>query len=86
MSYDEISIAHIDGLCSALRERMKFSVRKARTFVKKRKTIKELLEIYQTYHNLIDVRHGETPCIKERITNHVWRWGELFNKKVPVEI
>lgn len=78
MSFDDISIAHVDGLCSALRERMKCSVREAKTFAKKRKTIRELLAIYQAYHNLIDVRKGKTPCMKEGITSKVWTWEDLF--------
>ena len=78
MSFDDISIAHVDGLCSALRERMKCSVREAKTFAKKRKTIRELLAIYQAYHNLIDVRKGKTPCMKEGIASKVWTWEDLF--------
>lgn len=82
MPYDEISIAHVDGLCSALRERMKFSVRKAKTFAKKRRTIKDLLAIYQAYHNLIDARYGETPCMKERIVPQIWSWSYLLHKRL----
>ena len=40
MAYNEISIAHVDGLCSALRERIKCSVRDAKTFAKKKKKIR----------------------------------------------
>lgn len=84
MPYDEISIAHVDGLCSALRERMKFSVRKAKTFAKKRRTIKDLLAIYQAYHNLVDARYGETPCMKEGLSDYIWTWGKLLNAKISV--
>ena len=82
MPYDEISIAHIDGFCSALRERMKFSVREAKTFAKKRRTITELLAIYQAYHNLIDARYGETPCMRERIVYKIWSWSNLLHKRL----
>ena len=85
LSFDEISIAHVDGLCSALRERTKCSVRQAKTFAKKRRTIKDLLAIYQAYHNLIDVRYGKTPCMKEGIVSFVWSWGKLLNAKVSVD-
>ena len=85
LPFDGISIAHVDGLCSALRERMKFSVRKAKTFAKKRKTIKDLLSIYQAYHNLIDARHGLTPCMKEGIVSFKWSWGKLLNAKISVD-
>jgi hypothetical protein len=82
MPYNHISIAHVDGLCSALRERMKFSVREAKTFAKKRRTIRELLDIYQAYHNLIDARYGETPCMKEKMTYKKWSWSALLHKRL----
>lgn len=82
LSFDEISIAHVDGLCSALRERIKCSVRQAKTFAKKRKTIKDLLNIYQAYHNLVDVRYGETPCMREGIVSKRWSWSNLLHKRL----
>jgi hypothetical protein len=84
MSFNEISIAHVDGLCSALRERMKFSVREAKTFAKKRKTIKELLDIYQAYNNLIYARKKQTPCMKEGITTKIWSWSDLLHKRLSI--
>lgn len=80
----EISIAHIDGFCSALRERIKCFVRLAKTFPKKRRTIKDMLAIYQAYHNLIKTVKRKTPCMKEGITHHVWNWGRLLNAKISV--
>ena len=85
MSYDDISIAHVDGLCKALRERGKCFVREASTFAKKRATIWVILAIYQAYHNLVDARKGETPCMKEGIVDYVWSWGGLLNVKISVE-
>ena len=85
LPFDEISIAHVDGLCSALRERTKCSVRKSKTFAKKRQTIKDLLSIYQAYHNLINARHGKTPCMKEGLTDFIWSWGKLLNMKISVD-
>lgn len=82
MPFNEISIAHIDGLCAALRERMKFSVRKAKTFAKKRKTIVELLAIFQAYHNLIDARNGATPCMREGFVSGIWSWSTLLHKRL----
>ena len=85
MSYDDISIAHVDGLCKAFRERGKCFVRGASTFAKKRETIWILLTLYQAYHNLIKKKKGETPCMREGITNYVWSWGKLLNAKISVE-
>ncbi|HIH31863.1 TPA: hypothetical protein HA235_04085 [Candidatus Woesearchaeota archaeon] len=81
-SFEEINIAYVDGLCSALRERMKFSVREAKTFAKKRKTIKELLDIYQAYNNLIFAKKGQTPCMKENMVSKIWSWSELLHKRL----
>lgn len=85
LAYSEIYIKNIDGFCSALRERLKFAVRRAKTFAKKRRTISELLAIYQAYHNLIKVDAEKTPCMLEGLTSYVWHWGKLLNAKVPVE-
>jgi hypothetical protein len=85
MSYNAISIAHVDGLCKALRERGKCFVREASTYPKKRKSIWNLLAIYQAYHNLIEAKQEETPCMKEGITYFVWSWGKLLNVKISVD-
>jgi len=82
LSFDEISITHVDGLCSALRERTKCSVRQAKTFAKKRQTIKDLLAIYQAYHNLVDAKYGLTPCMKEGIVSTKWSWSNLLHKRL----
>jgi hypothetical protein len=82
MPYDQISIAHVDGLCAALRERIKCSVRRAKTFAKKRRTIKDLLSIYQAYHNLINSRFGQTPCMKEGLVGSIWSWSKLLHTRL----
>ncbi|MEK7837579.1 MAG: hypothetical protein AAB328_06310 [candidate division NC10 bacterium] len=85
MPYQDISIAHVDGLCKALRERGKCFVREASTYPKKRKMIFIILGIFQAYHNLIDARKGLTPCMKEGISDYIWTWGKLLNTKISVE-
>ena len=82
-AYTGIYINNVDGFCSALRERTKCSVRRAKTFAKKRRTISDLLAIYQAYHNLVDARKGETPCMREGLTSKVWSWSELFHLRLP---
>ena len=81
--YEDIYINNVDGFCSALRERIKCSVRKAKTFAKKRRTIADLLAIYQAYHNLVNAWEGETPCMLEGLTYKVWSWSELFHLRLP---
>lgn len=83
LAYSEIYINNVDGFCSALRERIKCSVRRAKTFAKKRSTIGELLAIYQAYHNLIKVDAEKTPCMLEGIASKVWSWGDLFHQRLP---
>lgn len=83
LAYSEIYISNIDGFCSALRERLKFAVRRAKTFVKRRNTISEMLAIYQAYHNLIKAESGATPCMLEGITSDVWSWSYLFHQRLP---
>ena len=80
--FKNIGIAHVDGLCSALRERTKCSVRQAKTFAKKRRTIQDLLTIYQAYHNLINAKYGKTPCMREGIVSKRWSWSRLLHKRL----
>ena len=84
LPFDDITIAHVDGLCKALRERGKCFVREASTYPKKRKAIWNFLAIYQAYNNFIYAKEGKTPCMKERITSFVWSWGKLLNVKISV--
>ena len=83
LAYSEIYIKNIDGFCSALRERTKCSVRRAKTFAKKRSTIGELLSIYQAYHNLIKNEAGKTPCMLEGLSSKIWSWSDLFHVRLP---
>lgn len=81
-AYSEIYINNVDGFCSALRERIKCSVRRAKTFAKKRSTVSDMLAIYQAYHNLIDARSGKTPCMLEGMVSKVWSWSDLFHQRL----
>ena len=83
LAYSDIFINNVDGFCSALRERVKFAVRKGKAFAKNRSTIGELLAIYQAYHNLVKVSDGKTPCMLEGITSKVWSWSDLFHQRLP---
>ena len=83
-SYDKISIAHIDGYCSKLRERVSRFVREAKTFSKKRTMLKEMLDIMQAYNNLIEVKEKDkTPAMIERLVSCRWTWSRLLHKRLP---
>jgi len=86
LSYDEIRINNIDGFCSKIRARIGCFVRKTRSFPKKRRQIADLLHITQTNHNLIEEKNGETPAIKEGLTNKIWSWNDVFNARLPIRI
>jgi len=86
MQFNEIAINNIDGFCSKLRARIGCFVRKTRNFAKKRKQISNLLHIIQTNHNLIETKGGETPAMKERLTDKSWSWNDVFNTRLSVKI
>ena len=86
MPFNKIAINNVDGFCSKLRARIGCFVRKTRNFAKKRKQIANLLHITQTNHNFIEVKSGETPAMKEGLTDKAWSWNEIFNVKLSVKI
>ena len=86
MGFDKIRINNIDGFCSKIRARVGCFVRKTRNFPKKRKQISDLLHITQANHNLIEHKHGETPAIKEGLTDKVWTWNDILNVRLSIKI
>ncbi len=86
LNFNEIRINNIDGFCSKIRARIGCFVRETRNFPKKRKQIANLLHITQTNHNLIDARNGETPAMKEGLTDKIWSWNDVFNARKSIKI
>jgi len=86
INYEDIRINNIDGFCSKLRARIGCFVRKTRNFSKKRNQIICLLHIMQTNHNFIEAEKGETPAIREGLTQKVWSWNDIFNMRLSVNI
>jgi len=86
MPYTMIKINHIDGFCSYLRARVGCFVRKTRNFAKKRKLIKNVLHVTQTNHNCIEAENNETPAMREKLTDKVWSWNDVFNVRLPFKI
>ena len=86
LSFGEIRINNVDGFCSYIRARVGCFVRKTRNFAKKRKQISDLLHITQTNYNFIEAKSGETPAMKEGLTNKLWTWKDIFNKKLSFKI
>lgn len=82
--YNEISIAHIDGYCARLRERVSRFVREAKTYSKKRMVLKQILDIHQANNNLIEIKEkGKTPAMIEGIVSEKWSWSKLLHKRLP---
>lgn len=86
MPFSGISIAHVDGLCSKLRARAGFFVRKTRNFAKKRRLIPTVLQVWQLNHNFIEAENGETPAMKERMATKIWGWNDVFVLRLPLTI
>lgn len=84
--FNKISMSYIDGFCSKLRARVGCFVRKTRNFAKKRKQIVCLLHIMQTNHNFVESENGETPAIRESLTDKVWTWNDIFNVRLTFNI
>jgi len=83
-SYGEISIAHIDGYCAKLRERVSRFVREAKTYSKKRMVLKQFLDIQQANNNLIEIKEkGQTPAMIEGLVFKKWSWSKLLHKRLP---
>lgn len=76
---EQISITKIDGFCSKLRERISCYARKARSFAKKKSCIEQRLTIFSIQHNLVELRKGETPAMKEGLLNKPLTWNTFFN-------
>ena len=86
MLYNKIGINNVDGFCSYLRGRVGCFVRKTRNFAKQRKQIINLLHITQTNYNFIEAENGETPAIKESLTDRIWSWNDIFNVRLSINI
>jgi hypothetical protein len=83
-SYEDISIAHMDGYCAKLRERVCRFVREAKTYSKKRTVLKEILDIHQAHHNLIEIKEkGKTPAMIEGLVSCKWSWSKLLHRRLP---
>ena len=79
---NEITINHIDGFCSKLRERISCFTRKGRAFAKKRVSLEQRLEIFSVQHNFMEVRKGKTPAMMEGLADKKWTWDTFFNQRL----
>jgi len=82
VALDKISITHIDGFCSKLRERISCFTRKARSFAKRKIGLEDRLEIFSISHNFIEKKFGETPAMKEGITNRIMTWTQILHTRL----
>lgn len=79
---EEITINHIDGFCSKLRERISCFTRKGRGFAKKRSCIEQRLEIFSVQHNFMETKKRKTPAMREGLTVKKWTWESFFNLRL----
>jgi len=76
--YRDIDTTVIENYNGILRERISRLVRKTKCFSKKRSTFEKHLDIFQAYNNVIKEYYGETPCMKEKLTDKKWCWNNIF--------
>jgi hypothetical protein len=84
VALDKISITHIDGFCSKLRERISCFTRKARSFAKRKIGLEDRLEIFSISHNFIEKKFGETPAMREGLQTKPLTWNTFFNIRLPI--
>jgi hypothetical protein len=82
ISRSSIAINNIDGMCAKLRERVSCLVRKAHTFAKRKRDLEYRLEIFSTYNNFIEKKHGTTPVIQEGIATRTLDWSNILHTRL----
>lgn len=86
ISFNEIKINMIDGFCSKLRARVGCFVRKTRNFAKRRRLIRNVLHITQTSHNFIEAKKQKTPAMQEGLTQRIFTWNDVFNRRLSIRV
>ena len=76
---DKISITHIDGFCSKLRERISCFTRKARSFAKRKTCIENRWEIFSVQHNFMEKKKGKTPAMREELLPKILDWNYVLH-------
>lgn len=78
----DIETTDIENFNGIMRERIGRLVRKTKCHTKKKKNLKNSIELLQCYWNIMKPIHGESsPAMIESLTNHIWTWDDflLFN-------
>ena len=92
-----IDTVYVERYNLTLRHGISRLVRKSLCFSKCKKMLDNHLDVYQCYNNLIRTNSAliiktdkgmknieRTPCMAERITNHIWTWKELLMFKINI--
>jgi len=77
--WGDITINHIDGFCSKLRERISCFTRKARSFAKRKTCIETRLEIFSVQHNFMEKKKGKTPAMREGLLSKILDWSHILH-------
>ena len=89
MRKKNIETTVVEKYNGTLRDNVSSLVRKTSGFAKIPEYTARLLDIHQSYHNLIKPHQSlktptgrkRTPAMKENLTNHQWNWEELLSFK-----
>lgn len=89
MNKNNIETTVVEKYNGTLRDNISSLVRKTSGFAKIPEYTDRLLDVHQSYHNLIKAHPSlktptgrkRTPAMKENLTNHQWNWEELLSFK-----
>ncbi len=81
---EAISTSIVEGYNNKIRQRLSRFGRKTAAFSKKIMPCIAALNVFQFVSNFIEHKGGETPAMKEGITDHVWTWREFLTYHIQL--
>ena len=81
---EAISTSIVEGYNNKIRQRLSRFGRKTAAFSKKIMPCIAVLNVFQFVSNFIEDKGGETPAMKEGITDHVWTWREFLTYHIQL--
>jgi len=75
---EAISTSNVEGYNNKIRQRLSRFGRRTAAFSKRIVACIAALNVFQFVSNFIEGKGGETPAMKEGITDHIWTWWEIL--------
>ena len=81
-----ISTSIVEGYNNKIRQRISRFVRKTASFSKSVSSCINALDLFQFVNNFIDLKKNKrkTPAMIEKISDHVWSWGEFLSHHIQL--